>query len=79
MRSSIWTTSASTVRMLGDGFALAHVEWRIEGDLDPDGTCRSPRCGIFTWVLQLRPATLILAGHNTNRASNLAHRLTGET
>jgi len=77
MRSSTWTTAASTVRMLGDGWALAHVEWRIEGDFDPDGTHRSPRCGIFTWVLQLRPGTLILAGHNTNLASNIAHRLTG--
>jgi len=79
MRLSTWTTAASTVRLLGKGHALAHVEWRIEGDFDTDGGHRSPRRGIFTWVLQLRDAPLILAGHNTNLASNLAHRLTGGT
>jgi len=78
MRASIWTTVGTTMRMLDDGHALQHVEWRIEGDCDPDGTPRSPRRGIFTWLLHLRCGPLILAGHNTNLASHLSHRLTPE-
>lgn len=77
MRESLWTNIGATRRMLGGGHALQHLEWRIEGDLDPDGSPRPPRHGIFTWVLRLRPSPLILAGHNTNHASHLAHRLAG--
>jgi len=44
---------------------------------NPDGTPRPARRGIFTWLLQRRPSPLILAGHNTNHASRLAHRLAG--
>jgi uncharacterized protein (TIGR02246 family) len=78
MRESLWTNIGATRRMLGGGHALQHLQWRIEGDFDPDGSPRPPRHGIFTWVLQLRPSPLILAGHNTNLASHLAHRLAGE-
>lgn len=78
MRESLWTNIGATRRMLAGGQALQHLEWRIEGDSNPDGTPRPPRQGIFTWVLQLRPSPLILAGHNTNHASHLAHRLSGE-
>jgi len=78
MRESRWTNVGATCRMLGVGHALQHLEWRIEGDFNPDGTRRAPRHGIFTWVLQLRASPLILAGHNTNNGSHLAHRLAGE-
>jgi len=78
MRERLWTNIGASRRMLGDGHALQHLEWRIERDFDPDGTPRAPRHGIFTWVLQLRPSPLILAGHNTNHASHLAHRPAGE-
>jgi uncharacterized protein (TIGR02246 family) len=78
MRESTWTNIGATRRMLGGGHVLQHVEWRIEGDFDPDGTPRAPRRGIFTWVLQLRPSPLILAGNNANLASHLSHRLAGE-
>ncbi len=77
MRDSLWTNIRATRRTLGGGHALQHLEWRIEGDFNPDGTRRAPRHGIFTWVLQLRPSPLILAGHNTNDGSHLAHRLAG--
>jgi uncharacterized protein (TIGR02246 family) len=74
MRTSRWTNLATTLRPLPGGLALQHLEWDIEGDFDPDGSPRPPRRGIFTWVLQLQPAPLILAGHNTNLAPALPHR-----
>jgi uncharacterized protein (TIGR02246 family) len=79
MRESLWTNIGATRRMLAGGLALQHLEWRIEGDFNPDGSPRTPRHGIFTWVLQSGPPPLILAGHNTNRASHLSHRLAGES
>jgi len=79
MRESTWTNIGATRRMLGGGHGLQHVEWRIEGDVDPDGTPRPPRRGIFTWVLQLHPSPLILAGHNTNLAAHVSHRPAGGT
>jgi uncharacterized protein (TIGR02246 family) len=78
MRESVWTNVGAARRMLGGGHALQHLEWRIEGDFNSDGTPRAPRHGIFTWVLHLGPSPLILAGHNTNHASRLAHRLAGK-
>jgi len=79
MRESFWTNVGATHRMLPGGLALQHLEWRIEGDFDLDGSPRTPRRGIFTWVLQSGPSPLILAGHNTNQASHLSHRLAGES
>jgi uncharacterized protein (TIGR02246 family) len=67
MRDSRWTNLALTVRALSGQFALAHLEWRIEGDRDPEGRARAPRRGLFTWVLAFDGATaLIAAAHNTN-------------
>ena len=67
MRSSTWSNLALTVRALSAGVALAHLEWRIEGDRDPDGGRREPRQGVFTWVLAIEgDVALIAAAHNTN-------------
>ena len=67
MLNSTWTNLALTVRTLSADVALAHLEWRIEGDLDPDGARRQPRQGVFTWVLITDGAVaLIAAAHNTN-------------
>lgn len=67
MRGSRWTNLALTVRALSEQFALAHLEWRIEGDRDAEGRARVPRHGLFTWVLACDGATaLIAAAHNTN-------------
>ena len=53
---------------LGPDVALAHVEWRLEGDRDPDGTPRQPREGIFTQVVvKGDDGWKIRASHNTNR------------
>jgi uncharacterized protein (TIGR02246 family) len=67
MRSSTWSNLGVTARALSSTVALAHVEWRIEGDRDPDGGRREPREGVFTWVLAMEgDVALITAAHNTN-------------
>lgn len=67
MRNSTWSNLALTVRALSADVALAHLEWRIEGDRDPDGGRREPRQGVFTWVLAMEgDVALIAAAHNTN-------------
>jgi uncharacterized protein (TIGR02246 family) len=76
MRNSCWRTHGSSVRGLGDGLALAHVEWSIQGDRDPDGTPRTGRRGHFSWVLQRQgEGWLIVAAQNTNLLGHVAHRL----
>ena len=66
-RESVWTTKNTTVKFIKKDVAVAHVEWAIIGDKDPDGTPRQPRQGIFTWVLERRKgAWLIIAAQNTN-------------
>jgi hypothetical protein len=67
MRSSTWSNLALTVWALSVDVALAHLEWRIEGDRDRDGLGREPRCGVFTWVLGTDgDSALIAAAHDTN-------------
>src|SRR5215203_487152 len=66
-KESIWTTKKTTVEFIKSDVAVAHVEWGIVGDKDPDGTPRPPRRGIFTWVLEKRKgAWTIIASQNTN-------------
>ena len=79
MRASRWTTVACTARLVRGGLALQHVEWCIEGDRNLDGTPRSPRRGVFTWVVSLDAQPSILAAHNTNLAAHVMHRLTPGT
>ena len=79
MRESVWTTWGSTARPAGAGLALQHVEWCIEGDRNADETPRSPRRGVFTWVVSLQAQPVILAAHNTNLAAHVMHRLTPAT
>ena len=67
MRNSTWSNLALTVRQLSADVALAHLEWQIEGDRDPDGRRREPRRGVFTWVLATDGhGAVIAAAHNTN-------------
>ena len=66
-KESVWTTKNTTVKFIKPDVALAHVEWAIKGDKDPDGTPRPPRQGIFTWVLEKQKGKwLIIAAQNTN-------------
>lgn len=50
-RSSIWTTDSVEIRYVKPDLAILHIGWGISGDVDPDGTSRKPRHGIFTWVI----------------------------
>ena len=66
-KESVWTTKNTEVKFIRPDVALAHVEWGIKGDKDPDGTPRQPRQGISTWVVEKRKGTwLIIAMQNTN-------------
>ena len=66
-KESVWTTKNTTVKFVKSDVAVAHVEWAIKGDKDPDGTPRQPRQGIFTWVLEKHKGNwLIIAAQNTN-------------
>lgn len=77
MRDSVWTTLGHDCRELAGGLSLAHVEWGIDGDRDPDGRPRLPRRGHFSWVLrqQADGRWLIVAGQNTNLAADARLRL----
>jgi uncharacterized protein (TIGR02246 family) len=50
-RDRTWTNAQVSVQFLRPDIALAHIEWAIKGDRDPDDTPRPPREGIFTWVV----------------------------
>lgn len=66
-KESVWTTNNMEVKFIRPDVAVAHVEWGIKGDKDPDGTPRQPRQGISTWVVEKRKGTwLIIATQNTN-------------
>jgi uncharacterized protein (TIGR02246 family) len=78
MRETTWVTLGYEVRRLRDDLALAHLEWTITGERDADGSPRSPRLGIFTWLIACsRGGWLIAAAHNTNLRRDTPHRLAG--
>jgi uncharacterized protein (TIGR02246 family) len=67
-KDSIWTTETVRVQFLRPDTALVHIDWAMRGDLNPDGTPRQPRKGIFTWlVVNESGAWKIRAAHNTNK------------
>jgi uncharacterized protein (TIGR02246 family) len=66
-KNSTLTVERVTVRFLEPGVALAHIEWRLEGDRDSDGTSRPPRSGLASWVLVRKAKEWrIAASHNTD-------------
>ncbi len=68
-KSSSLHVKNTDIKFVRPDIALAHVLWKIEGDLEPDGTPRKPRTGIFTQVLlKSRGRWRILASQNTNEA-----------
>lgn len=50
-KSSVWTTDSVEIRYVKPDLAILHIGWAISGDVDPDGTSRKPRHGLFTWVV----------------------------
>jgi uncharacterized protein (TIGR02246 family) len=78
MRETTWTTVGYALRPFREDLVLAHHEWTITGERDPDGAARPPRSGIFTWVVaRTNGHWLIAAAHNTNLRSDTSHRLSG--
>ena len=67
LKNSLWETRDTKVQLLSQNFALVHINWRISGDTDFDGTPRQPREGIFSWLVTKRDGRwLIRAVQNTN-------------
>ena len=50
-KSSIWETDSVEIRYVKPDLAILHIGWGVSGDVDPDGTSRKPRHGIFTWLV----------------------------
>jgi len=66
-KNSVLSTDSVNIRYVKSDLAIIHVGWGIMGDLDPDGTPRSPRHGIFTWVaIKNKGRWLLLAVSNVN-------------
>lgn len=71
---SSWSTQAVRIQLLKPDVALAHIDWSLNGDKDPDGTPRSPRGGVFTWVVvKTSGGWFIRAAQNTNLGPLAAH------
>jgi uncharacterized protein (TIGR02246 family) len=66
-KESVLTVENVSVRFLKPDVALAHIEWWMKGDRDPDGTSRPPREGVMSWVLVKRGGVWrVASSHNTN-------------
>jgi uncharacterized protein (TIGR02246 family) len=66
-KESVMTVRSVDVRFLKPDVALVHVDWGMERDRDPDGTSRSPRNGVMSWVVvRQRDEWRIASAHNTN-------------
>jgi uncharacterized protein (TIGR02246 family) len=66
-KESIWKTDSVNIKYVKSDLAIMHIGWGITGDVDPDGVARTPRHGLFTWVVTKRSnGWLILAVHNVN-------------
>jgi uncharacterized protein (TIGR02246 family) len=77
LRQSRWLMRRYRTKVLNDSLALVHLEWTIEGELTLDGSLKSSRSGIFTWLVAPRDGSWrIIAAHNTNLAEGSVHRLT---
>lgn len=66
-RESTWKNNELQARLLAPAVGLVHLKWSIRGDFDPDGTPRTPRSGVFSWLLiEASGRWRIHAAHNTN-------------
>jgi len=66
-KNSVFTTDSVNIRYVKSDLAVIHVGWALMGDLDPDGTPRRPRHGIFTWVaIRNKGRWLLLVVSNVN-------------
>jgi uncharacterized protein (TIGR02246 family) len=66
-KNSVFNIDSVSIRYVKSDLAIIHVGWGITGDLDPDGTPRKPRHGIFTWVaVRQKGRWLLLVVSNVN-------------
>jgi uncharacterized protein (TIGR02246 family) len=66
-RNSIFTPLEITVRFLRPHMAVVHWSWKMSGDINFDGTARTPRFGLMTLVVEKRDgAWQIVVAQNTN-------------
>ena len=66
-KNSVFSTDSVNIRYVKSDLAIIHVGWGITGDLNADGTPRTPRHGIFTWVaIKTKGRWLLLAVSNVN-------------
>ncbi len=66
-KNSVWTTDSVKIKYIKPDLAIMHIGWGITGDVDPDGSVRPLRHGLFTWVVtKTKQGWLILAVHNVN-------------
>lgn len=69
-KNSVWTTKEVDVKFIRPDIAIAHVIWETKGDVVPDKKPRTPRGGIFTWVLEKKNGgwLIIASGNTENKA-----------
>ena len=66
-KNSVFSTDSVNIRYVKPDLAIIHFGWGIKGDLDPDGTPRKPRHGIFTWIaIRQKGKWLLLVASNVN-------------
>jgi uncharacterized protein (TIGR02246 family) len=66
-KHSFFGTDSVNIRYVRSDLAIIHFGWGIRGDLDPDGTPRKPRHGIFTWVaIKEKGKWMLLVASNVN-------------
>ena len=65
--NSTFTPLETTVRFLRPDMAVVHWSWKMSGDINFDGTARTPRFGLMTLVVEKRDgAWQIVVAQNTN-------------
>jgi uncharacterized protein (TIGR02246 family) len=66
-KASVWQTDSVAINYIKPDLAILYIGWGLRGDLDPDGTPRKPRSGIFTWVATKESNEwLLVSVHNVN-------------
>jgi uncharacterized protein (TIGR02246 family) len=77
-KSSVLTIDSVALRYVKPDLAIIHIGWGVKGDLDPDGTPRKPRHGIFTWVvIKQNDKWLILDASNVNIRKQVKKSVSG--
>jgi uncharacterized protein (TIGR02246 family) len=66
-KNSVLNTDSVNIKYVKPDLAIIHFGWGLKGDLDPDGTPRKPRHGLFTWVvIRQQGKWLLLSASNVN-------------